>query len=216
MDVLYPERRMIGCRVVCFLVATAAASFAVAAGTDGNKKPINRRDAAITLDAASSEVDYPSNKYLFRSVTIRQGDLRVVANEARATGTDFDNATWEFKGKVEITMPTGRLRSDLAHVEFRNNTIASVRIVGQPAEFEQRRANNPEPARGRAGSINYDVATNLVRLTTNAWLSDGRNEIQSTELVYSLTDQKVRAQSKPGDGSGGIRITIRPSSGRQP
>lgn len=213
MDVLFPERQWIWTLIGSVMLAAALAP---AEGADGSRKPGSRRTAAIELKAASSEIDYANNRYLFRSVTISQGDLRVVAGEARATGTDFDNATWEFKGNVEITMPTGRLRSDLAHVEFRNNAIASARIEGQPAEFEQRRANNPEPARGRARTINYDVATNLVRLTTDAWLSDGRNEIKSTELVYSLTDQKVRAQTTPGDGSGGIRITIRPSTGRQP
>jgi lipopolysaccharide transport protein LptA len=177
----------------------------------GAQTPQVRRDQAIILDAASSEVDYANNKYLFRAVTITQGDLRVQADEARATGTDFDNATWEFRGKVRITLPNGALRSDLARVQFRNNLIANARIEGQPAEFEQQRAGQMEPARGRARTIDYDVATHLVTFAQDAWLSDGRNEIRGNELVYHLLDQKVRAQSNASDGSGGIRITIRPS-----
>jgi lipopolysaccharide transport protein LptA len=179
----------------------------------------SRRTAEITLDAVSSEVDYVSNRYLFRTVTITQGDLRVQADEARATGTDFDNATWEFRGRVQIKLPAGSLKSDLARVQFRNNAIASARIEGQPAEFEQQRANNPEPARGHARNIDFDVASNTVRLSNEAWLSDGRNDIKGNELVYSLVDQKVRAQAKPGEPGGGIRITIRPATpapGRNP
>lgn len=201
------------------LLATALTGGAWAAAPPGGSGPASRRTAEITLDAASTEVDYASNRYLFRSVTITQGDLRVQADEARATGTDFENATWEFRGKVQITLPTGSLKSDLARVQFRNNAIASARIEGQPAEFEQRRANNPEPARGRARNIDFDVASNTVRLSNEAWLSDGRNDIKGNELVYSLVDQKVRARAKPGDAGGGIRITIRPAaapSGRNP
>ena len=207
-------------RVICAaLLAAALVAGAWAGAQAAADKPTERRSAEITLDAASSEVDYASNRYLFRSVTITQGDLRVQAEEARATGTDFDNATWEFRGKVQITLPNGSLKSDLARVQFRDNAIASARIEGQPAEFEQRRANNPEPARGRARNIDFDVASNTVRLSNEAWLTDGRNDIKGNELIYSLVDQKVRAQAKPGDAGGGIRITIRPTvpaPGRNP
>jgi lipopolysaccharide transport protein LptA len=186
------------------------------AETNGAAKPKDRRNAEITLDAASSEIEIATNRYIFKAVSIKQGDMRVQADEARATGTNFDNATWEFKGKVKITLPNGGLRSDLARVQFKNNTIASARIEGQPAEFEQQRANNAEPARGRARIIDYDVATNVVRLINEAWLTDGRNDIKGNELVYSLLDQKVRAQAKPGDGTSGIRITIRPATPPKP
>ena len=204
-------------RTVLLAAALAASAWASAQQPAGTRA--SRRSAEITLDAASSEVDYANNRYLFRSVTITQGDLRVQADEARATGTDFDNATWEFRGKVQITLPGGSLKSDLARVQFRDNAIASARIEGQPAEFEQRRANNPVPARGHARNIDFDVASNTVRLSNEAWLSDGRNDIKGNELVYSLVDQKVRAQAKPGDAGGGIRITIRPATpapGRNP
>ena len=206
MAALLPRRPLLG--------VAALLSLTVAAPLFGQAKPSKRAAAEITLDAASSEVDYANNNYLFRAVTITQGDLKVTADEARATGTDFDNATWEFKGKVRIVVPNGGLRSDLARIQFRNNVIASARIEGQPAEFEQQRPNNPQPARGRARNIDYNVATNLVKLTNEAWLSDGRNEITGNELVYNLADQKVRAQAKPGDGSSGIRITIRPGTGQ--
>lgn len=185
---------------------------AVMSPVHGQAAAGKRSAAEITLDAASSEVDYANNKYLFRAVTITQGDLKVTADEARATGTNFDNATWEFIGKVRIVMPNGGLRSDLAKVQFRNNVISSARIEGKPAEFEQQRPKNAQPARGRARTIDYDVTTNLVKLSNEAWLSDGRNEITGNELVYNLADQKVRAQAKPGDGTSGIRITIRPGT----
>ena len=42
-------------------------------------------DAAITLDAASSEVDYRTNTVLFRDLSITQGETRVTAERARST-----------------------------------------------------------------------------------------------------------------------------------
>jgi lipopolysaccharide transport protein LptA len=167
------------------------------------------RTADVVLDAASSEVDYASNRYLFRDVTITQGEIRVTADEAQASGTDFNNALWEFKGKVRIKLPGGALRSNSARVQFRNNIIATAQILGTPAEFEQQRSIASEPARGRAVTIEYNVTTNTIRLLANAWLSDGRNEISGSELVYDLAAQKVQAQTKPGD-DGRVRITIRP------
>ena len=38
---------------------------------------------AITLDAASSEVDYKTNTVLFRDLSITQGETRVTAERAR-------------------------------------------------------------------------------------------------------------------------------------
>jgi lipopolysaccharide transport protein LptA len=167
------------------------------------------RDQSVSLDAASSDVDYRSNTVNFRDVVITQGNTRVAADAARATGLNFENATWNFRGNVRISVDGGSLRSAEAVVNFAANRIARATITGSPAEFEQLRSETGELARGRAGLIEYDVPAGTVTLSKAAWLTDGRNEISGQQLVYNVRDQRVQAETRPGQ-SDRVRITIRP------
>ena len=165
--------------------------------------------SAVQLDAASSEVDYRNNTVNFRDIIITQGTARVAADQAHATGLNFENSSWVFTGNVRITMDGGNLRSKQANVEFRNQKISRATILGEPAEFEQQRKGSSEIARGHSTSIVYDLVGGIVTLTGDAWLSDGRNEIKGRELVYNVKEQRVKAQTRDGDKER-VRITIRP------
>ncbi|MFO1426952.1 MAG: lipopolysaccharide transport periplasmic protein LptA [Steroidobacteraceae bacterium] len=187
----------------------AAASEVAAAPAAAPGGTRTQRGAAVQVDAASSSVDYRSNTVLFRDVTISQGTVRVAAEQARATGLDFDNATWNFRGNVRISVDGGGLRSTEATVYFVANRVSRATITGTPAEFEQLRAASGELARGRASAIEYDLVSGTVRLRGDAWLTDGRNEISGEELVYDVRGQRVQADTRPG-AQQRVRITIRP------
>jgi lipopolysaccharide transport protein LptA len=164
----------------------------------------------ITVDAASSDVDYKTHTYTFEKVVISQGALRVQADHARATGLDFANSHWTFDGHVRIDAePRGNLRSDQAVVEFRENRIARATVTGKPAEFEQPRADSQQLARGHADEIVYDVSDGTVRLSNDAWLSDGQNEISGPLLVYNIRAQRVQAGASAGTDER-VHITIAP------
>ncbi len=163
----------------------------------------------ITLDAASSEVDYRANALLFRDIIITQGKVRVVAQRARSNGLDFDDSTWTLSGDVRIDVDGGTLSSDEAAVTFENNRIVRASIRGKPAEFSQQ-LNDGGRARGRAGNILYDMAASTVTLREDAWLSDnGRSEIRGDQLVYNVREQRVQA-GKPAGSDERVRIIIRP------
>lgn len=168
----------------------------------------------VSLDAASSEIDAKTNALVFKNVVISQGNMRVQAEHAHATGLNFANSRWDFEGNVRIDAEQhGNLRSDQAVVEFRDNHIARATITGKPAEFEQKRANTDQIARGHADQILYDVNDGTVRLTDEAWLSDGQNEISGPLLVYNIREQRVQAAASPGAVAGGeqrVHISIAP------
>jgi lipopolysaccharide transport protein LptA len=170
-----------------------------------------RRTASdpVQLDAASSDVDYKTNTVVFRDVVVSQGAIRVTAEQARATGLNFDDAVWTFSGRVRIAVDGGALSSDQATVNFAANRILRATILGNPAQFEQPRPETGDIARGRAGSIEYNVSGGTVTLSRDAWLTDGRNEIRGQQLVYDVREQRVKAQSAP-DGTERVKITIRP------
>lgn len=189
----------------------AAALPALAAGPAATETAltVDRSTLPITVEADSSDFDYRNEALRFTNVRITQGDVRVEAAGAVASGLNFEDSRWQFEGAVRITVPGGFLVSDSATVEFKANRITRADIAGQPAQFEQQR--NDQLARGRARRIDYDLASGNVRLEGDAWLTDGRNEINGPSLVYDLGAQRVVANSGQGDQR--VRITIKPQPG---
>src|ERR1700751_3067806 len=170
----------------------------------------------ITVDAASSEVDYRTNMVVFSQEVISQGAMRVQADHAHASGLNFANSRWTFDGQVRIDAePRGSLRSDQAVVEFRDNRILRATASGKPAEFEQPRTDSAQMARGHAEEIVYDGNEGTVRLSTDAWLSDGVNQISGPLLVYNIRAQRVQAATQPGSDQR-VHITIQPQSAPAP
>ncbi len=166
----------------------------------------------ITVDAASSEVDYRTNTVVFSEVVISQGAMRVQADHAHASGLNFANSRWTFEGNVRIDAePRGSLRSDQAVVEFRDNRIVRATATGKPAEFQQPRPDSQQMARGHADEIVYDVNEGTVRLSNDAWLTDGTNQISGPLLVYNIRAQRVQAASQAGTDQR-VHITIVPQS----
>jgi lipopolysaccharide transport protein LptA len=149
---------------------------------------------------------------VFSQVVISQGAMRVQADHAHASGLNFTNSRWTFEGHVRIdAAPSGSLRSDQAIVEFRDNRLARATATGKPAEFEQPRGESQPMARGHADQIVYDVTDGTVRLSSDAWLSDGLNEISGPLLVYNIRAQRVQAATQPGSDQR-VHITITPQS----
>ena len=181
--------------------APAAAATAPAAPTLAAPLPTGLGSCRqpITLDAESSQMDYKNNAIDFRQVVISQCSTRVQADHAHATGLNFANSRWTFDGNVHIDAEErGSLRSDQAVVEFKDNRIARATITGKPAEFEQKRADSGQPARGHADEIVYDVSNGTVRLSNDAWLTNGQTEVSGSLLVYNIRGQSLQAGAAPG------------------
>jgi lipopolysaccharide transport protein LptA len=179
---------------------TASADTRIAAISKSSVPAISKDARKLPIDVASSHIDYKGDTVDFKDVVITQGETKVQADHAHATGLEtFENSHWTFDGNVRINgEQQGSLRSDQAVVEFRNKSIAKAVATGNPAEFEQKRSDNNETARGRAHEIVYNVSDGTVRLSNDAWLSDGHNEISGNELTYSIREQRVQAEAEPG------------------
>jgi lipopolysaccharide transport protein LptA len=185
------------------------------AATPAEEKPgrLTARNSQLPIDlqAASSDFDYKNNSLLFRRVKITQGQLQVTAQEASASGLNFENSEWKLTGEVQILVPDGKLESTSAQVTFRNNEIVRAVIKGAPASFEQQLKDKAQLARGKAETIEYDVQASTVRLTGQAWLTDGPNEIRGNTLIYDIGKQRVVANPNEKD-PGGVHITINPQN----
>jgi lipopolysaccharide transport protein LptA len=163
----------------------------------------------ITLDAQSSELDAKNNNLLFRKVRIAQGTMAVTADQAQATGLDFENSHWVFRGNVKITMDQGQLSSEEAEITFAKKLLAKALVNGKPAVFEQHIAKTGKVAKGHADTIDYDVARGVVHFSKNAWLSDGDREILGESLKYNVLAQTIIAEASE-QGSQRVHIIITP------
>jgi lipopolysaccharide transport protein LptA len=163
------------------------------------------------FDAASCDSNYKTHATVCRSIVLSQGNTKVRADRAQFTCMNCQDSRWTLQGNVRIeAQPSGNLRSDRATVEVRDNRIVRATVTGNPAEFEQQRSDNLGLAKGHADQIVYDVDGGTVLLTSDAWLSDGRNEMSGPSIAYDIREQKVQATS-PG-GSQGVHITITPQT----
>ena len=199
------------CLALASLAAYATAAGPVAARTaDSVRQPLSLNpQQKINVDAASQEIDTKTNTVIFRQIVVSQGETRVRADHARATGLNFENSRWTFQGNVQIDAPPrGSLQSEQATVAFRDNRIAGVTITGKPAQFEQQRADDLGMEKGHADQIVYDVNQGTVLLTKDAWISDGRNEMSAPSISYSIREQKVLATSSGANQ--GVHIVITP------
>jgi lipopolysaccharide transport protein LptA len=193
--------------LLCLALPAAAAQPRAEPRIAAPKEPACSHD--IVVDSGPSQIDSRANRLTLADVTITQCSLSIRADKAVANGTgvSFDNSRWEFTGGVRIHFANGSLQADAATVLFAGNRIAQAQATGKPAEFEQQVENLARPVRGHAGSIDYDFVAQSVRLADEAFLFDGRNEMTSPSIVYSIKDQIARNEVAPGSR---VRITIRP------
>jgi lipopolysaccharide transport protein LptA len=161
----------------------------------------------IVLEGKPLEVDTRNNNAVLRDVVITQCSVRIQAAQADIKGgLNLENSHMTISGDVRITAEGGSLNSDKAIVSFRNKLISAATITGTPAQFEQKREDGTT-ARGRANTIEYDTVNGTVSFNTNAFLSYGRNEVTSQQIVYNIRTQKLQqGQKAPGTNTGDDRV----------
>lgn len=182
-------------RLELLAVALLCAAAGIAAGAQ------EREQLPIQLTARNSNLDYKNGVLAWDAITITQGQMRITADHAVASGLDFESSQWEFSGSVRISMPDGALASETARVRFSGGEIASATVTGAPATFEQQ--GKEEHAEGRANRIDYDLKSGTVEFSGDAWLKDARTELTSATLVYSTVNQRVISDEP-------VVITIQP------
>jgi lipopolysaccharide transport protein LptA len=185
-------------------LTAVVASAATTPGRSATASPAPRQP--IIVNAALSRVDYQTGTATFKNILLVQGDTRLTAERAQATGLSFESSTWTFDGNVLIVQQRGTLRSDRAVVEIHDNQITVATITGHPALFEQQRAQSRGEVHGHADTIVQNASQDTARLSGDAWLSDGSNEVSAPLIVYNFRDETMQALSH--DGSRRVHITL--------
>jgi lipopolysaccharide export system protein LptA len=197
---------------VSTLKVLAAFALVAPSGQAAAAAPRNEQ-APILLDAQSNELDLRTNSAVFKKVRISQGNMSITADEGHASndtsGRNLNNSVWVFTGHVKIAMEQGQLTSDNAQITFGDKGISKALADGKPAEFEEPISKTGKVAHGHADHIDYDVATNEVRFSKDAYLSNGDDEMRGELLRYNVLAQTVRAVEAE-QGSQRVHIIITP------
>ena len=170
--------------------------------------PVFNAHGTYTFDAASSEIDYKSHTGAFKKITITQGKITVLADQAHAAGLGRPDGQWTLEGNVQVHAPPhGSLSSDQAVVQVINSRIARVTVTGNPAQFAQQSLKGTV-TQGHANQIIYDVTAGTVQLSHNAWVAIGRDQFSGPTILYNIVKERIQATSS-GKGER-VHITITP------
>ena len=149
----------------------------------------------ISLDADSSSFDRKSNSVTFNGLRITQGDFTIEADEAEASGLDFEQSEWIFEGNVRIAIDSATIESSSAEVTFAAHELLVVQLHGDPAVFQDFSAAREEAIRGGASLLEFDSTERTLRMTDGAWLSEGPNEFRGCDLIYDIDEEKITSGS---------------------
>jgi lipopolysaccharide transport protein LptA len=140
------------------------------------------------------------------NVRVSQGAMSIEADQATASALQSKNSRWTFERSVHIQTEDADLKSNSASAAFSDGALSTARVQGTPALFEQR-STTDKTIRGRAGVIEYDLATGIIKLTGQVFFSYGDDEFTGDTVVYNLREERVVAT---GEQRGRVNITIRP------
>ncbi len=143
------------------------------------------------------------------NVRISQGAMSIEADQATASALQSPNSRWNFERAVHIQTEEADLKSNSASAAFSNGELSQARAQGSPALFEQRHAASDKQVRGRAGVIEYETSSGIVKLSGQVWFSYGGSEFRGDTVVYNLREERVTV-NPAGEKRGRVNITIPP------
>jgi lipopolysaccharide transport protein LptA len=198
------------------LLRVGAAGLAAISLLGGASSPaLSSKMANCKISMESGPADLDARTHLINmhdGVKISQCDISISADNAQATGLDFNNSRWIFTGKVHVRSESqGDLQSDQATVEFSNNVLARAIVTGSPAQFVQTASPAGGLIRGHATTIDYEVLAGTVTLAGDAWLTRNDNKMDAPSITYDV--RKGQIVGEVGTTQGGrVHMTIMPKS----
>jgi lipopolysaccharide transport protein LptA len=171
----------------------------------------------LLLDSQSLTLDRKTNLISLRRPRITQGTLHIEADEALATGIDFDEKSeWRFVGNVRINVDAAVIEANSAVFTFDGDQLARGELEGSPASFSDTDAERQQPVRGGADKLIYDYTAGTLRLSSNAWVTKDQYEIQGCDLIYDFTDERVSSGSADCRELFRIRVLPQPDKDAPP
>jgi lipopolysaccharide transport protein LptA len=182
------------------VAAVLSAALSAAAGAAELVRP----GGAFSWDADIVTTDFRTRTLeVSGNVRVNQGPMSIEAGAAKADDFGSENSRWTFQKAVRIVTSEAELQSDTASAAVVSGQLSRAHAEGSPAQFQQRGGGADKQIRGRAGVIEYDFATGIVKLTNQVWFSNGKDEFRGDTLIYNLRDERLQTEGR-------VRGVIRP------
>jgi len=170
-------------------------------------------DAGNELQFSSDTLvlDGPTNMMRAQQPRITQGNLRIAADDALATGFEFDDAgEFRLTGNVRVEVDSASMEAASAVFTYANGQLSRGELEGTPVSFSEVDAATQRKVTGRAGKMSYDNVARTLRMTGDASVQLDSREVLGCDLVYDFRAERVTSGSS--DCEGGFRVRVRRDS----
>lgn len=150
----------------------------------------------LVLDSQSLSFDGQAKLFELHAPQITQGNLRIQADDALATGVDFNaQSEWTFTGNVKITIDTTEIEAASARFTFEQKRLARGELEGAPVQFTDVDTARQTTVTGQAQKMSYDSIARTLRLTDTARMQKDNVEFQGCDLIYDFGAERVTSGS---------------------
>ena len=172
--------------LICVLGLTASQTLAAQSARSSCRDP-------VVLDSGPFVLDHKTNLINVQNPKITQCKTVITADEAVATGLDFDTRSeWRFKGHVHVVVDnTYELTADTAVFTFADKRLARGQLLGS-ATFVDKQTTD----KGSANKLVYDDKAKTLLLSDNAQVHKAQYDIQGgCDLIYDMNEKRVTSGS---------------------
>ncbi|MDD3528787.1 MAG: lipopolysaccharide transport periplasmic protein LptA [Gallionellaceae bacterium] len=143
---------------------------------------------------------------------------RPIQIEADSVHMDEAGRTAIYEGGVAFAQGTLSLSADRIEIHQDERGMAWGVATGRPAHFLQKMEGRDEYLEARAQRIEYDTRTETMKLTGDAYVRQGNDELHGGLIVYDIRSERYQAEgAAEAGGQGRVRAVIRPrTSGATP
>jgi len=185
------------------LSLSAALAFAAALAIGAQEST----DEELQFTSGPLVLDRQTNMMRAETPRITQGDLTVVADNALATGFEFDEAgEFRLTGNVRIEVGSAVMEADSAVFRFAGGRLSHGELEGTPVAFNDFDREEQKSIVGSAGKMSYDYEARTLRMTGEASVRLDNREILGCDLIYDFAAERVTS----GSASCAYRVRILP------
>lgn len=169
-------------------------------------------DEELQFTSGPLVLDRQTNMMRAETPRITQGDLTVVADNALATGFEFDEAgEFRLTGNVRIEVGSAVMEADSAVFRFAGGRLSRGELEGTPVSFNDFDREEQKSIVGSAGKMSYDYEARTLRMTGEASVRLDNREILGCDLIYDFAAERVTS----GSASCAYRVRILPEPDEQ-
>ncbi len=141
---------------------------------------------------------------------------RPVNLEADSAHMDDNQKLAIYEGHVVLTQGTMMITADRIEVRQDDQGFSSGDASGKQVYFRQKMEGSDEFAEGWANRLEYDGHTEKMKLTGQAHLKRGEDDIRGNLITYDNVTELFQAQGSISGTPGRVHAVIRPKSGTAP